>query len=49
MDEQKTFDLNLGESLIMPSLTIHIPMPQGAAAPAPPPTEPPPAHEADNS
>jgi hypothetical protein len=28
---------DLGKSLIMPDVTIHVPMPGGAAVPAPPP------------
>lgn len=31
---------DLGKSTIMPEVTIHVPMPRGAAVPAPAPSQP---------
>jgi len=45
MDEQ-TIAI-LGDSLIMPSVTVYIPMPQGAAAPAQAPAEAPQCQQVD--
>lgn len=36
MAGQNLVDFKMGKSLIMPAVTIQIPMPQGAAAPAEP-------------